>query len=734
MFVKRAKSKQYEYLYLVEEVKDEAGIKHIKILERFGRADLLTEAELQAILSKHPKQIKYEIAQLEGALAQPTALLFEQLVSDGNVVPAPLTSSAEDNNTVTVGNEHSSHALSLHYGHLLVKQVWHSYLHLDRSLNYLQETRLRPLSFNLSTVACFLAASKMMAPSSYLRLWENREIFLASPAAEVNLDQFYEVLGLLCQFKDHIVKSTYRNVRQSLGFSKPLLLFFDCTNFYFETPYDSKEEFVMKYQKRRARELQNEGKSSEEITAYLQTEQFAAELKRELDFADKAGLFMRMRGPSKEGRFAKPIMGMSLVIDERGFPLDFEIFPGNKSEYGYLKKAVESIKEKYGISDAFYTADRGLNSSLNLEFIQNCKLGFIVAQKISQQKPAQRKEMLSKTGWKKVNLSTDPWIVQLLEDDDGAAYKYKVCDHKKVSYELIDGADGKTHRRRIEVKCKIMYTFSKKRKQRDLCVLDAQIAKAQEAIKEGKFVTNPNGSGWRSLVLTNSDKEKKGGDKEKFRIVSLDDEKIERLKEIAGYAALVYSLPQGNVVANMTEEEAELVAQKGYKQLVAIEDCFRTAKSTLNLRPVFLKTNEHTIGHCVLCILALTMLKLIQYNLKQMGVNMPLGKIQLALSKAIVTAIPSAVNPNRALFINALEPSNDLENIGKRTDNEIKAHSAYSQLSSVDLLLTSLGLKPLRTMEKENSLRLKLKISPHEQVLTSKQRQTLRQLAPQLYD
>ena len=107
----------------------------------------------------------------------------------------------------------------------------------------------------------------------------------------------------------------------------------------------------------------------------------------------------------------------------------------------------------------------------------------------------------------------------------------------------------------------------------------------------------------------------------------MDEKKVSKLKEIAGYAALVYSAPAGYQVADERPEDLELTAQKGYKQLVSIEDCFRTAKSTLNLRPVFLKRDDQTLGHSLICVLSLIMLKVIQYNLKQAGINMSLAMI-----------------------------------------------------------------------------------------------------------
>ena len=92
--------------------------------------------------------------------------------------------------------------------------------------------------------------------------------------------------------------------------------------------------------------------------------------------------------------------------------------------------------------------------------------------------------------------------------------------------------------RKLEVKCKIIYTFSEKRKRRDLLVLDALVAKAQAAIGSGQLAKNATGSGWHSLALTSAEVAKNTEDKEQYRYIALDLKKINNLKEIAGYAAL----------------------------------------------------------------------------------------------------------------------------------------------------------------------------------------------------
>ena len=94
-----------------------------------------------------------------------------------------------------------------------------------------------------------------------------------------------------------------------------------------------------------------------------------------------------------------------LVIDERGVPIDFTVFPGNKSEYHQVLPAIERLKEKYHVKDCYFVADRGLNSTLNFDALLKGGFGFIVAQKVTGQSKKQEKIMLSEEGWNKLTFS-----------------------------------------------------------------------------------------------------------------------------------------------------------------------------------------------------------------------------------------------------------------------------------------------------------------------------------------
>jgi transposase len=148
----------------------------------------------------------------------------------------------------------------------------------------------------------------------------------------------------------------------------------------------------------------------------------------EIDFPDKDGL--RKRGVSKEHR-VDPIVGMGLFMDANGLPVSMSIFPGNTSESLTLRPIMADIKKSYGLDRLIVVADKGLNSSKNIDEIVNNGDGYVVSQ-VLRGKKGQR------------------YQVQLFDEDgyvsskDGA-YKYKLYEEE---YTAINKSGEKEHRNR----------------------------------------------------------------------------------------------------------------------------------------------------------------------------------------------------------------------------------------------------------------------------------------------
>ena len=71
-----------------------------------------------------------------------------------------------------------------------------------------------------------------------------------------------------------------------------------------------------------------------------------------------------------------------------------------------------------------------------------------------------------------------------------------------------------------------------------------------------------------------------------------------------------------------------------YHNLVEIEDQFRVMKSTLDTKPIFVRTDEHIIAHLTMCTISLILLRLIQRKITlKFQKTLSADRIQSALNK-----------------------------------------------------------------------------------------------------
>lgn len=142
------------------------------------------------------------------------------------------------------------------------------------------------------------------------------------PWSEVALDNFYRALDFACEHGnaliEHAVKNRLKNKKTEVKVAFP-----DCTNTWFKTPYDDLVWQIIRFTRKVRKDLEKEGVTKESIEQYLESETFAEELAKELQL--KKDDILRMRGKSKECKFAQPLVTVALAIDQTGFPIDCQV-------------------------------------------------------------------------------------------------------------------------------------------------------------------------------------------------------------------------------------------------------------------------------------------------------------------------------------------------------------------------------------------------------------------------
>jgi len=692
MFLMKRGPKGKEYLYLVEYGHDKTGKRIKTTVKSFGKISSIPKEELNAIYAQYQQPVQ------ERKLAQ-------KIVHEKSL--------RELVESVTVDSENKTNFNKvplLHYGHLILKPIWDK-LGLNYKLRYLQNKHTKVEAYSLSKLLFYFVAHKILSPGAYLRAWKDQSTWLCNPIEGVCLDNVYEALDYFDAFSEeimtHAVKSSYYTNDKGTGTLSadgPKMVFFDCTNCYFETDSDDREQFIRRFTQKMREGLAAEGKSSAVIESVLASKQYTEALL--LAVEENEDEFLRMRGPSKEGRFSLPIVSVSLVIDERGVPIDFTVFPGNKSEYHQVLPAIERLKEKYHVKDCYFVADRGLNSTLNFDALLKGGFGFIVAQKVTGQSKKQEKIMLSEEGWNKLTFSPEENLSYL--NADLASFRYKVCDIVKTKHLTAEETGDKP--KTVKVNCKIIYIYDDKRKKRDLYELEQAIAKAGKAVNEKKLMGNPSGSGWRALVKTKKEEAENEDDKEMYQAVGLKDDVIEKRRQLAGYAAIVYEDPKS---LKDSDKKLDTRAVLGsYHSLEKIEECFRVMKNSFEIRPMYVKRNERTRAHVLICVLSLMVLRLMQIELARAGSYMTVDSITSALNNARLLPLRTE---SGTILVNC-EENEGIYTDDPLEDKELSATERYLKVreenpDSTDLIMKTMGLSPLGPFNSVDKTKLSLKIA-----------------------
>jgi transposase len=288
---------------------------------------------------------------------------------------------------------------------------------------------------------------------------------------------------------------------------------------------------------------------------------------------------IRKSGPSK-AKNRKPIVQMGLFIDSNGIPISYRLFPGNHIDQTTLRPALKKTINKMDFERVIVVADGGLNSGKNIAHIVEEGNGYIVSKSA-----------------KGSDRDTRAWIL----DEEGYVWNEARTFKSKseIRERTVTDEDGS----KVKIKEKIVSYWSKK--QRDYARHENEkFIEYLEAVIEhpDKLKDKPRKI---EKFLDKVEADKVTGEVVKTVTVrSLNEAKIKEYFDIMGYYTVMTS------EIDMPDRE---VIDK-YHGLSRIEDSFRIIKSDLEGRPVFVRTKEHINAHFLICFIALTMIRIIQYK------------------------------------------------------------------------------------------------------------------------
>ena len=264
-------------------------------------------------------------------------------------------------------------------GYLFLQRIYYS-LCMNKICRKLRDKY--KFKYDINAILSDLIYARILEPSSKRSSYKAASEFLEKPSYE--LHDIYRALDVLGNECDFIQSEVYKN-SHLMGTRNDKILFYDCTNYYFEIE-------------------QEDG--------------------------------MKMYGKSKEHR-PNPIIQMGMFMDGDGIPLAFSVFSGNSNEQKSLKPLEEKVLSDFGCQKFIYCSDAGLGSESIRNYNHMGERAFIVTQSIKKLKSEDKNWALNKEGFKRVSDDTLVDISTLSEDDNGLYYKEEPYTPHSLHQRLI---------------------------------------------------------------------------------------------------------------------------------------------------------------------------------------------------------------------------------------------------------------------------------------------------------
>ena len=317
---------------------------------------------------------------------------------------------------------------------------------------------------------------------------------------------------------------------------------------------------------------------------YYDVTNFFFEIDEPDDENSESGL--RRNGVSKEER-SQPIVQMGLLMDEQGCPISVEVFPGNTLDHQTLRKSFENSVNGLGDENNryIYVCDKGIGKGDSLRYAVENGNGYITSKTVRGSTKEEKNWILDSNGY--------------ICEGEGFKYKSRIVKKKVLA---SNGTYLETTEKQVTYWSRRFYEREKQEKKAFYELIEKlissperfRISKLQCGLLK-KYVK-------KSLVNTKSGEIIHSDDLK----AQLDMAKLRQDYELMGYYTIVTS--------EIHMDDLEII--NTYKHLVEIEDQFRVMKSTLDARPVFVRTEEHIVAHLTVCTVALLLIRLIQRQIK----------------------------------------------------------------------------------------------------------------------
>ena len=347
----------------------------------------------------------------------------------------------------------------------------------------------------------------------------------------------------------------------------------------------------------------------------------------------------RKMGVCKEER-KLPIVQMGLFMDDDGIPISIETFPGNTLDQLTLRPALKKNIDGLDFSRFIMIADRGICNYMNMLHLLDEGNGYIVSKSLLKSSKAEQEWTYDDNGYASVSEDfkyKSRIMKRHLKDENG---NNRTLEEKVVVY-----WSRRFEQRSIKENKKFLDFLEKLEESPANFRITSLQAKFLRKFLKKEYVNTKTGE-----MIASSD----------IRAY-IDFDKVKEYRKSLGYYQIITS--------ELTMDDREVIDK--YHGLTQIEDQFRVMKSTLETRPVYVRTPEHVDAHLLICLISLIITRIIQKRIRDYkgektdaywNVGLSAERIQEALKKWKVMQLPEELymfmdidDPDLALILKAFE-------------------------------------------------------------------------------
>jgi hypothetical protein len=324
-------------------------------------------------------------------------------------------------------------------------------------------------------------------------------------------------------------------------------------------------------------------------------------------------------GHSRDHRGDRPQIILAVATDTEGLPLHIAVLRGNRNDTQTLQGLLQTLRRRFGITEATFVFDGGMSSRINLEAMDQAHLGYV-----TRLSAATLQSLTAELGLEK----------QL---ELGDRQRLLEITHQGKRYVIAGGPwrqqrDQERRQSRIDkAEAELKRLAARQRKKVDVQKLASQVGRLLQRLKAHKYFS--------------------------YRVEATGQLHWERKTELIAQE----SQRDGWYLLHTNEPGERCSGEQvlnHYKGLLDVEEAFCELKSYLEVRPVHHRRADRVVNHVRLCFLAYWLSARLGGEWRAKGVSeevprvlrhlqtVRLGRLQMGphVHSTLMTQIPKSLN------------------------------------------------------------------------------------------